>query len=204
MDCKETTGIIKTWEDTGTLPGTDLTELRQHITHCDRGCRRYLLLIPLLEKDCGQKYDLAPTSAETGNSVADRVMARINTKTPQRKKLNWLPAAAAAILILTGAIFLFSPYRSGQPADKMVVRFELKAAEADSVFLVGDFSNWDPRQIPLQGPDEQGIWRVKIRLEKHKTYTYNFLIDEEIWMPDPDADLLVNDGFGGINSIINL
>ena len=86
----------------------------------------------------------------------------------------------------------------------MLVKFELKAAEAESVFLVGDFSGWDTSGIPLEDPDGTGNWSVTIKLQKKHTYAYNFLIDGEIWLPDPSADLTVEDGFGGINSVIKL
>jgi hypothetical protein len=36
------------------------------------------------------------------------------------------------------------------------------------------------------------------------TYTYAFLVDGKKWIPDPAVSRKVADGFGNVNSLINL
>ena len=131
-------------------------------------------------------------------------MAGLPDKVRPVSNFRRIVAVAAIVLMLVGAGIILASRFMQHPAGDMVVQFELNAAEAQSVYLVGDFSGWDPLKIPLKGPDNEGTWKVKIWLKKNRSYTYNFLINGEIWIPDPEADLTVNDGFGGINSIINL
>ena len=41
-------------------------------------------------------------------------------------------------------------------------------------------------------------------LTRNRSYTYSFVIDGERWVPDPGAPETVDDGFGGVNSILRL
>ncbi len=43
-----------------------------------------------------------------------------------------------------------------------------------------------------------------MRLRRDRSYTYGFVIDGERWVPDPGAPETVEDGFGGVNSILRL
>ena len=77
-------------------------------------------------------------------------------------------------------------------------RFELKAPEAQSVFLTGDFTNWDPAGIPL-AKNEDGLWWTEIHLPSGR-YEYKFIVDHQ-WCLDPVNSQTVQNSFGAKNSV---
>jgi hypothetical protein len=52
-----------------------------------------------------------------------------------------------------------------------------------------------------QGVD--GIWRVRLSLHPGR-YQYAFVVDGEKWMPDPRATTVVDSGFSGANSVLDV
>ena len=79
------------------------------------------------------------------------------------------------------------------------VSFEVDFPEAGSVSLAGTFNDWDPTVQPLvQGDD--GLWRTSIELEPGE-YLYKFVVDGT-WVEDPGNPESVDDGYGGVNSIL--
>ncbi len=81
------------------------------------------------------------------------------------------------------------------------VEFSLKAPSAQSVFLVGDFTNWrkDERFALV---NKNGIWKKKVNLKKGR-YRYKFIIDEQ-WVWDKNNPLNEDDTFGSRNSIVEI
>jgi hypothetical protein len=89
----------------------------------------------------------------------------------------------------------------GTPAQKIYqVRFSLKRPEASEVKILGDFSQWNAIVLAR---DSQGNFTAELTLPEG-TYAYGFVVDGKEWVPDPTAHGLVPDGFGRVNSIINL
>ena len=84
-----------------------------------------------------------------------------------------------------------------------VVEFVLRAPQAGSVSLVGDFNEWDPRATPLQAVSNNGTWTVSLPLGPGR-HVYAFVVDGEEWMPDPDAPAAPGDDFGVPNSVITV
>ncbi len=72
--------------------------------------------------------------------------------------------------------------------------FRFTAPDARSVLLVGDFTQWQQKAIPLhKGKD--GIWATTVALSPGK-HTYRFIVDGE-WRDDPECTLRVPNPFGG-------
>jgi len=88
--------------------------------------------------------------------------------------------------------------------DVITVHLTLEAPEAESVAVVGDWNGWDPEKNRMSDPNRDGIWELRLKLEKGGEYQYQFLINGNRWIPDPDAPLKVKDGFGGTNSVLNI
>ena len=86
----------------------------------------------------------------------------------------------------------------------VTVHLRLDAPEAKSVAVVGDWNGWDPAQHRMKDANEDGVWELTLSIEKGGEYQYQFLINGEKWMPDPNAALKVEDGFGGTNSVLNI
>ena len=71
--------------------------------------------------------------------------------------------------------------------------FHFTAPDAQSVLLVGDFTHWQQRAIPLQ-KEKDGVWVTTVALQPGK-HTYRFLVDGE-WRDDPACTLRVPNPFG--------
>lgn len=81
--------------------------------------------------------------------------------------------------------------RQMETASKQTFRFS--APGAVSVLLVGDFTHWQKRGIPMhKGKD--GIWVATVELPVGK-HTYRFLVDGD-WRDDPECILRVPNPYG--------
>jgi len=72
---------------------------------------------------------------------------------------------------------------------------------ARNVYLAGSFNDWSPDATPMES-DGDGNWSVTLDLEPGK-YQYKFVVDGS-WQPDPDNPVTESDGYGGINSVIEI
>jgi hypothetical protein len=79
--------------------------------------------------------------------------------------------------------------------------FRIHAPGARRVELVADFNNWDPSVNPLR-PTADGWWELALRLPAG-VYQYSYLVDGKMVTP-PDADVTVDDGFGGNNGLLKV
>jgi 1,4-alpha-glucan branching enzyme len=98
---------------------------------------------------------------------------------------------------VTGAVTRTAPKRrSAETAAP--VEFKLTAPDANSVFVAGDFNDWNSSDTPLR---KQGAeWKVALALPRG-TYEYRFVVDGT-WMSDPAAMGCAANPFGGTNSIV--
>ncbi len=88
----------------------------------------------------------------------------------------------------------------GQPG-KTRVTFSLPSAIwADTIFLVGDFNNWDERATPLR-QTETG-WMVTLELDAGHSFQYRYLYNGNDWHNDWNADGYEPNAFGGDNSVV--
>jgi 1,4-alpha-glucan branching enzyme len=71
--------------------------------------------------------------------------------------------------------------------------FRFSAPGAVSVLLVGDFTHWQKRGIPMQ-KGKDGIWVATVELPAGK-HTYRFLVDGD-WRDDPECTLRVANPYG--------
>jgi hypothetical protein len=79
--------------------------------------------------------------------------------------------------------------------------FRCHAPGAREVVLVGDFNGWDPEADPL-APAPDGWWQLAVRLPAG-SFTYVYLADGVVVVPE-DAEVVVDDGFGGRNGLIRV
>ncbi|MDX1340765.1 isoamylase early set domain-containing protein [Reinekea sp. G2M2-21] len=61
------------------------------------------------------------------------------------------------------------------------------APDAEKVTLVGDFNDWAPEKHVLKKL-KSGEFKIDLDLETGKSYQYRFLIDDETWENDWQAD----------------
>jgi hypothetical protein len=80
-------------------------------------------------------------------------------------------------------------------------RFRFFAPDASSVSLVSDLNGWDPEKTPLRSTGD-GWWEVDVSLPAGM-YQYAYWVDGNMVTP-PEAEITVNDGFGGINGLLQI
>lgn len=84
------------------------------------------------------------------------------------------------------------------PDSPRVVKFVLIAPQAARVAVVGDFNGWDDTKTPaVRQPD--GTWSTFVTLRPGR-HVYSFIVDGQ-FIPDPEAPLAPDDGFGQKSSV---
>jgi 1,4-alpha-glucan branching enzyme len=76
--------------------------------------------------------------------------------------------------------------------------FSIIAPTAQSVQLVGDFTEWEQGPINMQ-KDADGTWRTTVELEPG-AHQYRFLVDGE-WRDDPECTLHEPNPYGSQNAV---
>jgi 1,4-alpha-glucan branching enzyme len=84
---------------------------------------------------------------------------------------------------------------------KCKVTFELPQGieGAETVYLVGDFNNWDEHATPME--KKKGRFTVTLDLEPNREYQYRYLVNGQ-WHNDWEADKYVQNPFSGDNSVV--
>ena len=119
------------------------------------------------------------------------------------------PLAKKQSLIITGAIGLVlwllagcASLNGSGSGDEATGRISIfyKDPHAETVCIVGSFNAWTTGANPLFNVGG-GFWKGTLRLPKG-TYQYMFVVDGKTWVPDPKANLTLEDGFGRINALL--
>ncbi len=84
---------------------------------------------------------------------------------------------------------------------KVKVTFLLPFCDASRVSLSGEFNGWSPQATPMQRYAD-GHWETTLELAPGR-YEYKFVRDGE-WMPDLLARENVLNGYGTLNSVIEV
>jgi 1,4-alpha-glucan branching enzyme len=84
--------------------------------------------------------------------------------------------------------------------DEAEVTFEYSANDINTVSLVADFNQWQPVDMKYNKKDK--VFRTKVRLPRDSTFCFKYLLDNQEWDNDHDADAYIANPFGGDNSIV--
>lgn len=204
--CEGARNYVLLWEERGACPEVEegFGAFRAHLSSCPGCARGYDSLLPLIARDAAPRPEEAVDSA-----FVARVMGSLpggaagRRRGPARILVPVLAAAALALVVLGGFLVPRGP-ASGRDLAEMTVRFVLDAPEASSVVLVGDFSQWAADDRYRLERTASGEWELSVKLRKHETYAYGFLVDGERWIADPRATEMIDDGFGSVNSLLRL
>jgi hypothetical protein len=204
QECGRIESIVRVWEERGTLAPSDLEQITLHCADCHACSKLYSRVLPLLERDA--RGTRVADSDEPDAGFAERVMQRIGAKAPRKvfTPLSWAAAAAACLLLLAGIGAGVLVYSGGKHTDEVVVHFELDAPGAQSVALVGSFNGWDTSKLPMTDANRDGVWQITVHLKKNSINVYNFVIDGSRWVSDPKSPAQVDDGLGGLSSMLRL
>ncbi len=93
----------------------------------------------------------------------------------------------------------FSPPRIR--GDRLI--FYYQDDQAQQVALAGDFNGWNTESTALQ-KNQNGVWKVQLRLPPAGRYAYKLVIDRNRWIEDPSNGLKEPDHHGGYNSIVEV
>ena len=84
------------------------------------------------------------------------------------------------------------------------VTFRLPSeVQSDSAALVGEFNDWNTESTPMQKP-KNGNFSVTISLETGRSYRYRYLLDDENWDNDWEAEAYVENDYGTEDSLIQV
>ncbi len=98
---------------------------------------------------------------------------------------------------------LTKQYLKSKPVCKVTFRLPPEAAkDASNVHIVGEFNEWNLYAIPLKKLKD-GTFKVTLELETNHEYQFRYLIDDDTWENDWDADKYVPNPFGtSENSVV--
>ena len=82
------------------------------------------------------------------------------------------------------------------------VDFVLDCDGAEHVYVCGDFNDWQPTSLRLIGNPDLGLWEKRLLLPPGR-HEYKFVVDGQ-WRHDPDARENVVNGFGTLNSVVEV
>jgi 1,4-alpha-glucan branching enzyme len=86
--------------------------------------------------------------------------------------------------------------------DVVKVTFSLpEQVQGETVFLVGDFNNWDESATPMKR-QKNGSFTVTLDLEKGREYQFRYLVNGTEWHNDWAADKYVPNPYSGDNSVV--
>jgi hypothetical protein len=122
--------------------------------------------------------------------------------------------AAAALAVVTvrsgpeggeaAAPLASRPAAAGDPGVRgaaRVHRVEVRVRDAGRVSLVGDFNGWDRRATPMEYDAARRRWVADVVLPPGR-YAYALVLDDSLWITDPDAARTVPDELGIGRSIL--
>ncbi|PIQ28360.1 hypothetical protein COW36_03990 [bacterium (Candidatus Blackallbacteria) CG17_big_fil_post_rev_8_21_14_2_50_48_46] len=92
-----------------------------------------------------------------------------------------------------------SPFVEGRK-----VTFYFEHAEAQSIALAGEFTDWKADREFLTRIPNTSTWKLEKEFPFKGLYAYKFVIDGKNWIPDPECENIEPDGFGGWNTRLNL
>lgn len=86
--------------------------------------------------------------------------------------------------------------------DYCKVKFSFKIEEAETVEILGLNSDWQHSIIMSKKKDES--FSADVNLPKDSKHEFKYLVNEKIWVNDPEADAQIPNSFGGTNSLIKV
>lgn len=104
----------------------------------------------------------------------------------------------------SGKFSLKKLYLKTKSLCKVTFRLPKEAApEAAQVTLVGDFNQWNEEQTPMQ-KTKNGDFTVTLELACDQQYKFRYLIDNNHWENDWQADAYVPNCYGSDDSVVDI
>lgn len=74
---------------------------------------------------------------------------------------------------------------------------------SESAIVVGEFNNWSLHENPMRKL-KNGSFSVTLSLQAGNSYQFRYVLDENTWTNDAEADSYVPNQYGEENSIITV
>lgn len=88
-------------------------------------------------------------------------------------------------------------YLKSKPMCKVTLSWKNDELDtANTVAVLGDFNDWDPKQSFPMKKLKDGTFKTTIDLEVGQEYQFRYLVDGEVWVNDAEADKYVPTGVG--------
>ena len=97
--------------------------------------------------------------------------------------------------------------RDGLCAPCNEITFRYTDTEAGFVWLTGSFTGWatKPSGGAIQlSRDANGVWSTRVTITPGGIHLYKIIVDGTRWIADPDNPNTEGDGWGGINSVLDV
>jgi hypothetical protein len=207
MECDGVNRVVSRWQAGDSPTKEEVQGLECHLTGC-RSCRNaWGTIAPMLLRDARETGAAMGPALPAG--LEDRIMDTVHRQPAPHPAPRRLPQwnigiAIAAVLVAAMGLAGGLALRSRATTGYLTVTLVLDTPEARSVALAGDFTGWQTAGYELAKRSTDGKWEITVRLRRDRSYAYCFVVDGERWVPDPTAPETVEDGFGGINSILRL
>ncbi len=94
-------------------------------------------------------------------------------------------------------------FLKSKPVCKVTFKLSKEAAvEAESVKLLGDFNEWEQETAIAMTPLKNGSFKTILNLEVGKEYQFRYLINDDKWENDWEADKYAASPYGTENSVV--
>ena len=82
------------------------------------------------------------------------------------------------------------------------MKFSFRPELAETVEILGLNSDWQNAIIMSKKKD--GSFNAEVNLPKGSTHEFKYLVDNALWLNEPEADAEVPNAFGGSNSMVSI
>ncbi len=80
------------------------------------------------------------------------------------------------------------------------VKFSFKPEQGETVSILGLNSDW--KNSVIMSKKKDGSFSADVNLPKDSKHEFKYLVNETLWVNDPEADQEVPNAFGGSNSVV--
>ena len=86
--------------------------------------------------------------------------------------------------------------------DYCKVKFSFKVEDAETVEILGLNSDWENAVVMSKKKD--GSFSADVNLPRETRHEFKYLVNETLWLNEPEADSEAPNAYGGSNSVIVL
>ena len=86
--------------------------------------------------------------------------------------------------------------------DYCKVKFSFKVENANTVEILGLNNDW--KNAVIMSRKKDGTFSADVNLPKDSKHEFKYLVNETLWLNEPEADSILPNEFGGTNSVITL